>query len=339
MLLHLVADDLGFYRSNTALVALVVGFSFVMGPLHYLYARYLSHPGQGYRKRDCLHFIPFLLFEVLIVFFGSGGASIPLKGEVMGIPAGFILLDWFIIAQSMCYMLLTLGVLKRYAAAIRNVFSTIEKIKLDWLNRITVMAMVFIGVFLAENILLLLGINLSHNFNLTSFLMAVYVYAIGYMGLVKSEVLADPLRRKPVEEAEEDFDMPLEKYGKSGLSEEKAESCRKALLALMDEKKPYTDPDLTLSGLALILGVSSHNLSEVINTRTGNSFFDFVSRYRVEKVKSDLVDPAKNGFKLLAVAFDAGFNSKSSFNTVFKKFTGTTPSRFRSKIRSKIENP
>jgi AraC-like DNA-binding protein len=339
LLVHLIVNDIGPYRSNVTLVVLVVGFSFVMGPLHYLYARYLSHPGQGFRRRDWLHFIPFLVFECLVLCYRPGTVRLLPKGEVMGIPAGFVLLNWIIIAQSAAYMLLTLRVLKRYASAIRNVFSTIEKIKLDWLKKITVTAMAFIAVFLVENTLLLFGIDLSNRFNLTSVLIAVYVYAIGYMGLVKSEVLADPLRRNPVDEAGEDFDLPYEKYGKSGLSEDKAESCRVSLLALMDEKKPYTNPDLTLGGLALMLNISPHNLSEVINTRTGSSFFDFVSRYRVEQVERDLADPVKGQFKLLSIAFDAGFNSKSSFNTVFKKMTGTTPSRYRRKIKIRPVNP
>ncbi|HEX9934680.1 MAG TPA: helix-turn-helix domain-containing protein, partial [bacterium] len=131
-----------------------------------------------------------------------------------------------------------------------------------------------------------------------------------------------------------DFDTPSGKYDKSGLSQDKAEMIHKALLSLMDKKQPYTDPDLTLGGLAGYLGVSPHNLSEVINTGIGSNFFDFISRYRVDRVRRDLSNPDKKNLKLLAIAFEAGFNSKSSFNSVFKKFTNTTPSRFRRNTES-----
>jgi AraC-like DNA-binding protein len=196
------------------------------------------------------------------------------------------------------------------------------------------MVLAFLGVFLIENVLLLRGINLSNYFNLTSFLMSLYVYAIGYMGLFKSEVFENPstaasMQRLAPAGTAVSADGPSEKYGKSGLSDEKAEACLKSLLRVMEEEKPYADPDLTLAALADKLDVSPHNLSEVINTRIGQSFFDFVNKYRVEKLSRDLRDPAKRDLKLLALAFEAGFNSKSSFNSIFKRFTGRTPSDFR----------
>ena len=97
----------------------------------------------------------------------------------------------------------------------------------------------------------------------------------------------------------------------------------------MDEGQLFRDPNLTLNGLAGRLGISSHNLSEIMNTRIKMNFFDFVNSYRVEQVKKDLNNPQKDNLTLVAIAFDAGFNSKSSFNAIFKKHTGKTPSEFR----------
>ena len=93
----------------------------------------------------------------------------------------------------------------------------------------------------------------------------------------------------------------------------------------MVEKEPYIDSELTLNSLAEMLSISPHNLSEAINTQLDKSFFDFINFYRVERVKKDLLDPTNNHLKILAIAFDAGFNSKSSFNTIFKKHTNMTP--------------
>ena len=87
----------------------------------------------------------------------------------------------------------------------------------------------------------------------------------------------------------------------------------------MKNKSPYIDSNLTLNKLAKILDITAHNLSEVINLHMKQNFFDFVNKYRVEKVKRDLVDPEKKHLTFLAIAFDAGFNSKSSFNVIFKK--------------------
>ncbi|NOY60505.1 MAG: helix-turn-helix transcriptional regulator, partial [Calditrichaeota bacterium] len=94
-------------------------------------------------------------------------------------------------------------------------------------------------------------------------------------------------------------------------------------------QKPYLISDLTLPQLANMLHISAHNLSEILNTYMQKNFFDFINHYRVEEVKNKLSDPKTQHLNILAIAFDAGFNSKTSFNTIFKKYTGQTPSQFR----------
>ena len=101
------------------------------------------------------------------------------------------------------------------------------------------------------------------------------------------------------------------------------------LIRLMETDQPFTNPELTLTQLADCLDVSPHNLSEVINTRLNQNFFDFINHYRIQKIKTDMIDPTKQHLKLLSIAFDAGFNSKSSFNAIFKKSTHMTPSEYR----------
>jgi len=198
---------------------------------------------------------------------------------------------------------------------------------------------------LIENVLLLAGINLSNYFSLSSVLTAVYVYALGYLGLSKSEIFAEPKIVDSISHLAELSEQsrlenaapesPGQKYEKSGLSEEKAKAYLQQLLELMEKRQPYTNSELTLNQLAEMLSISSHNLSEIINTQMQQNFFDFVNAYRLEKVKKDLADPAKRHLTLLAIAFDAGFNSKSSFNLIFKKQTNLTPSEYRREAMGK----
>ena len=194
-----------------------------------------------------------------------------------------------------------------------------------------------------ENLLLLLGIDLSGHFNLTSVLTAFYVYALGYMGLIKSEVFTvaeivnsishlPELSYQSRKDKEED-DVKANKYERSGLSEKNAKIYSEKLLQLMKEEQPYKNSNLTLNQLAEMLSISPHNLSEVINTHLGKNFFDFVNSYRIEKVKAALADKNLQHLKLIVLAFEAGFNSKSSFNNIFKKFTNLTPSEYRKKLR------
>lgn len=96
----------------------------------------------------------------------------------------------------------------------------------------------------------------------------------------------------------------------------------------MEEKEPYLDPSLTIRSLARRLGMGQRELSKLINQQMGVHFFDYVNRYRVEKAKAMLNDPAKHEMSMLEIAFEAGFNTKSSYNAAFRKHLGSTPTGY-----------
>jgi len=97
----------------------------------------------------------------------------------------------------------------------------------------------------------------------------------------------------------------------------------------MTDNEPYLDPSLSLYDLARQLNIPSRELSITINHTLNKHFFDFVNEYRIEKAKQILTDPDKKEFTVLEILYDVGFNSKSSFNTAFKKHTGFTPTEYR----------
>ena len=103
---------------------------------------------------------------------------------------------------------------------------------------------------------------------------------------------------------------------------------REALVLLMDRDRPWTDSELTLADLATRLETTPHKLSEVLNGLMGKTFYDFVNGYRVRDVQRRIEAGEARTRKMLALALDAGFASKSTFNQAFKKHTGQTPSDF-----------
>jgi AraC-like DNA-binding protein len=100
----------------------------------------------------------------------------------------------------------------------------------------------------------------------------------------------------------------------------------------MDAEKPWQDSELTLATLAERLNSTPHKLSEVLNAEIGQTFYDFVNGYRVREVQRRIKAGDARALKMLALALDAGFASKSTFNQAFKKHTSQTPSGFREAV-------
>ena len=98
----------------------------------------------------------------------------------------------------------------------------------------------------------------------------------------------------------------------------------------MTEAQPHLDSQLSMPQLAEQIGISANYLSQVINTETGQHFFDFVNSYRIESAKQALTTEEKDN--ILNIALNAGFNSKSAFYTAFKRHTGQTPSQYRNQV-------
>lgn len=346
LLLHLLFGDLGYSEIYPHFTLLFMGIGFLIPPLHYLYAKFLVQEVKRFRKTYWLHFLSFLLYEAFRVsqFFQPREKFLAVFRSATSTELSFdtMLFNWALLLVGFIYMFLTIRILKRYSCYIKDMFSSIDKIKLDWLRNVTYMAIIVLTVFLLENILLISGTHLSEKFSLSSILTAVYVYALGYLGLLKSEIFNTPEIANSISHLEELSDKHrmgnreenygLQKYKKSGLSPQKAQEYLHRLLNLMEKQQPYIESDLTLRKLADMLSISTHNLSEIINMRQGQNFYDFINQYRVEKVKKDLADPNKKHLTILAIAFDAGFSSKSSFNLIFKKYTQLKPSEYRKQI-------
>ena len=344
VLLNLFFSEIGYYHHYPLIMTIPIGFPFMIGPLHYLYASYLLRQQTVIQKWNFLHLIPFLL--CLVYFFPGLFWS---KQELITLldnseyPSIFRIYNWILIVQAMIYIILTLKLIQKYSRYFKDTFSSIEKVKLSWLINITLFVGFGIFVFIIENMLLVVGINLSHFFNLSSTLVALYVYGFGYLGLIKSEMFINPDATRSIQDLpltsytlqseQETEKSDMSKYSRSGLTDKKAQEYINDLFALMDDIKPYQNSNLSLHQLAEMLSISAHNLSEVINVHLKQNFFELINHYRVEQVKRDLKDPQKQNLTLLSIAHDAGFNSKSSFNVIFKRITGQTPSEYRQSIK------
>ncbi len=343
VLFYLMLDEINALEGLDTLRFFFLGIAFLIAPSHYLYAKYLVQNRNTIERKGFIHLSGLVLFELfgIVSLFIAGDVGYPhrILDPVDQILPGFVPYNWAVILYTATYLAFILRMLRRHRQEIKSVFSSTEKVRLSWLNNITYMAVGFAAVYSAENILLMSGMEVSNEFDLSSLLIVIYVYAIGYMGFLKTEVfrapdVAESMNTVRVLHDSSDGDSERDKYRKSGLSDIKADEYSKKLLMLMEQERPYTRDDLTLNHMAEMLSITPHNLSEIINSRLDQNFFDFVNQYRVEQVKKDLLNPEKQNMKVLAIAFDAGFRSKSSFNTTFKRYTNLTPSEFRRQHQS-----
>jgi AraC-like DNA-binding protein len=133
----------------------------------------------------------------------------------------------------------------------------------------------------------------------------------------------------------EKSDGQPKKYLKSNLTWEQTERYLKMLLNYMEVEKPFTESNLTIKILAEKLQIPQRSLSQVINEKLNQNFLDFINRYRIEEAKRQLIISDNEDSSILDIAFYVGFNSKSTFNTVFKKYVKMTPSKFRKKYKQK----
>ncbi|MDX1941786.1 MAG: helix-turn-helix transcriptional regulator [Saprospiraceae bacterium] len=124
------------------------------------------------------------------------------------------------------------------------------------------------------------------------------------------------------------------KYTNSGLKPTQIQPLQKQLQQLMHEHKPFLNSNLNIEQLAKLMGISRHHLSQVLNEGLQKTYHDFVNEYRLEVAKNLLNDASKQHYSIAAIAFEAGFNSLSSFNLVFKKHLGVTPSEFRNSVKT-----
>lgn len=231
-----------------------------------------------------------------------------------------ILLLAFMIS-GMAYSIYANRLLNKHKLLLEKNFSNKEGITLNWLRSfIWGVGLIFISVIVnlfAENIL-----GITYPFNPDYIHYSILIFAIlvlGYYGIRHKNIFVDNV----VVEVEEKMKAA---YKKSGLKVDVAQQKYNELLDLMQQQKPYLKPKLTLTNLAKDLSISPNHLSQIINQFEGQNFNDFVNKYRVEEFIHKAFENKQ--FSFLALALESGFNSKSTFNAVFKKHKSLTPSQF-----------
>ena len=331
------------------------------GPLIYLYAVTASDRTRGLGPRDWLHFAPYalVLIAMLPVLTMSGAEKVAFYENIQrGILTPLIkVVDPLKYVSGMTYTVLTLRFLGRHRARVKESYASIERVNLQWLFQLGLGSAV--TWVLATTFGVTAGLNyplLSRADDLVSLAIAILVYATGYMALRQPEIFnyaavdvrssaisaapasnAPPIppdRSDPTPVPTPPAESPNPRYERSGLTDRESSMLKRGLIAAMETERLYQNSDLTLADLADRLDTTPHKLSEVLNSQLDQTFYDFVNGYRVKDVQRRIADESSKNLKILALAMDAGFASKSTFNAVFRQHTGQTPSSYRESLSS-----
>jgi len=313
-----LAAGFGRYPRWYEAATLATGASFLIGPLLLLYVKSLVVPRFRMSRTDWTHFAAFVVFAIAAVTLLN--VTDDLKALRRYLP---LVISSVVIVHNAVYFVWTI---RRLAAArggawLRALAS--GEGELAWLK---VIVPGFVVLWLSRLQFCVVGDITRAQwcpYKGSTYILGAFVISNVLLYLIIRSVQVLPAQIR---------------YGKSDLDELEKRRRKEELLRLMDARKPYLNPSLTMSGLARELRISPRHLSQIINEMFGRNFCDFINGYRIEESKRLLSDPVRGERSILDIAYEVGFNSKSTFNSAFKKYTGMKPSEFRS-IRSALSRP
>ncbi len=334
-----------------------IPFPLLHGPMLYLYTASMTQMLPQKRIFLMLHFLPAIVGVLLFgpMFFKSATEKIAFVNSNGDEYRTANLIRIILLQVSgFVYVVWCLFLLRKHKKNINQEFSYEEKINLNWLRYFiySVAAIWIIIVVTHKDYYIFLG-------------AVLFIVFLGYFGIQQVGIFTPAHRVEPVSSIDLEIGnraeggmsegrltqamvtdtvtattataLPKRKYANSGVTPAMAMDIHQRLVHFMEKEKLFTEPDLSLSMLSEKIEVHPNYLSQVINEKEGKTFFEYINALRIAEFQRLVTLPSSRRFTIMGLAYDCGFNSKSSFNKNFRKVTGLSPTAYLQSIG--MENP
>lgn len=297
----------------------------------YFQLKYLINPTYRWKKSDWLFFVPFFIELGHRLYRFGYYLSGNLYTHEENLWYFFIsnIYESVAIIGSLVTLIYGIRALKKYEEQLYQNYSEVEDKSLSWLRRCLISGLVLSALW---GFLTIVDFDFNTSYRTLALILllgiSMLIYYIGYSMIIRQGLLDTPVFAVANKETK---DASNEATNTTELSQKTDEHLKK-IIELFEQEKLHQDPSLNMSMLSEKMGLSNGYLSQIINQKNNHNFFDFVNSYRVEDVKKKMAEPEYEHYTLLGLAQEAGFKSKSTFNSVFKKMTGKTPSEYRKSL-------
>jgi len=317
-LCHTFFQVSSLYGQNPDLYFLPIYFSLGFGPLIYLYTRRLTGHRFQFSYRQAFHFIPVLIQFVFYLFLQSKNYAFRREFwfEIHR-PYSYDIELALSFLSLLIYLALSRKLIKEYKERVENSFSETEQVALQWLNQLHVVLFILSFIWFNETLGRLVW-NFYPETPFSALTIGFVILFIAIGAIVQKDLT---FTRNHIDDLNPYPAVPNELNAISRQEIERIES-------VLIQKELFLIPDITLRDFSEHVGLSPRETSYLINKGLNMSFIDFINRYRINRFKELATNKEYGHLSLLGIAYESGFNSKSTFNRVFRKMEGKSPSAF-----------
>jgi AraC-like DNA-binding protein len=322
--------------SNSFLFKVLNSVQFLLAPSSYISILYFVKPTKAFKKIEWLHFLPFIIYAAAETIWNPSEESISTHPLFTINNDVSILVRNILPVIALLYLIKSYFILQKHKVNLKLISSDINQISLDWLVQFLFILLIVVVIWMNDALF-----GLPYLTESTNFVYAIAIFFLAYFSIKQKAIFA--FKEKDIKQISDVLDFqnyktdvdvsPVTeaveaKTKLKRLSTEQVADLSAQLSSLMENGKLFLKNDLNLPTVAEKLGVSIHEASFLINETEKDNFYTFINKYRIEEAKRLLASDKMDELNIVGIAFASGFNSKTTFNTTFKKMVGVSPSQY-----------